>query len=134
MIRLLSLAVIAIPAFFHAHLTSSFPRANDVVRRAPTEIRLAYSEAPVVKLTSIKLLRADSTAVELSKPAVDKDTLAVTAKIPAALPTGTYAVVWRTASRDGHVIRGRYVFTWSTTAPAPADAAVSAAASEHAHH
>jgi methionine-rich copper-binding protein CopC len=135
-IRSISLAALGVAStFFHAHLTSSFPKANDVVRAAPAQIRLAFSERPTVKLTSIKLLRADSSAVDIAKPVGDRDTLAVTAKLPTALPTGTYAVVWKTASRDGHVIRGRYVFTYSATAqaPVPVTSAAAPAAPAHSH-
>ncbi|MBA2628286.1 MAG: copper resistance protein CopC [Gemmatimonadales bacterium] len=136
--RLLALVVLgAAPAFFHAHLTCSLPRANDVVRAAPVEIRLAFSERPTVKLSSIKLLRSDNSVVPLGPVTGDKDPLVVMAKVPGALPIGTYAVVWKTAAHDGHVIRGRYVFTYSTTARAPRDSASPTAASArdlHDHH
>ena len=126
MIRLFSLALLgAGAAFFHLHLSASFPKADEVVRAAPAEISLTFSARPEVPLTKITLLRADSTRVRLAAVKPGKDTLTVAAKVAGALPPGGYIVSWRTASRDGHVVRGTYRFSYST---APAGAAASEAA------
>jgi methionine-rich copper-binding protein CopC len=125
-IRLFSLALLgAGAAFFHTHLSASFPRADEVVRAAPTEISLTFSARPEVPLTKITLLRSASTPVRLERVKPGKDTLTVAAKVPVALPAGGYIVSWRTASRDGHVVRGSYRFSYST---APAGAASAEAA------
>lgn len=126
MIRLFSLALLgAGAAFFHTHLSASFPKADEVVRAAPTEISLTFSARPEVPLTKITLLRSDSTPVRLERVKPGKDTLTVAARVPVALPAGGYIVSWRTASRDGHVVRGSYRFSYST---APAGAASAEAA------
>lgn len=128
MIRLFSLALLgAGSAFFHTHLEASFPKADEVVRAAPAEISLTFSARPEVPLTKITLLRADSTPVRLERVKPGKDTMTVAARVPVALPAGGYIVSWRTASRDGHVVRGSYRFSYST-APAPAGAASAEAA------
>ncbi len=115
MIRLFSLALLgAGAAFFHTHLKASFPTADSVVGTPPAEIALTFSSRPELPLTRITLLRADSTAVKLDRVRQGKDTLTVAARIPQALPAGRYTVVWRTASRDGHVVRGDYHFGYST--------------------
>jgi methionine-rich copper-binding protein CopC len=125
-IRLFSLAVLgAGAAFFHTHLAASFPKADEVVRAAPAEISLTFTARPEVPLTKITLLRADSTQVRLEAVKAGKDTMTVTAKVPVTLPAGGYIVSWRTASRDGHVVRGAYRFSYST---APAGAASAEAA------
>jgi methionine-rich copper-binding protein CopC len=125
-IRLFSLALLgAGAAFFHTHLSASFPKADEVVRAAPTEISLTFSARPEVPLTKITLLRSDSTPVRLERVKPGKDTLTVAARVPVALPAGGYIVSWRTASRDGHVVRGSYRFSYST---APAGAASAEAA------
>lgn len=132
--RLLTVVLLAAgAAFFHTHLTASFPKADTVVGHSPDQIRLSFSERPQLPLTSIKLLRADSTLVGIGRAAAARDdTLSVTAKVPAALTAGAYSVVWRTAARDGHVARGTYRFTYTpgaaettagTSAPAPAGTA-----------
>ena len=115
MIRLFSIALLgAGAAFFHTHLAASFPKADQVLHAPPAEIALTFTARPEVPLTKITLLRADSTAVKLDRAKAGKDTLTVTARVPAALPAGGYIVVWRTASRDGHVVRGSYHFSYTT--------------------
>ena len=105
----------------HAHLTGSFPGKDEVVAEAPTEIRLTFSEKVELAISSIKVLGADSAEVRMGKAARTDDTLTIAAPVLGALAPGEYAVVWRTASRDGHPIRGRYTFT--VTAPAKAEPA-----------
>ena len=126
MIRLFSLALLgAGAAFFHTHLAASFPKADEVVRAAPAEISLTFTARPEVPLTKITLLRADSTQVRLEAVRTGKDTMTVMVKVPVTLSAGGYIVSWRTASRDGHVVRGSYRFSYST---APAGAASAEAA------
>ena len=125
-IRLFSLALLgAGGVFFHTHLTASFPKADEVVRTAPAEISLTFSARPEVPLTKVTLLRADSTPVRLAPVKAGKDTMTVAARVAGPLPAGSYIVTWRTASRDGHVVRGNYHFSYST---APAGAASAEAA------
>ena len=133
MIRLFPLAVLGAGAFFHTHLASSFPRANEVVAVAPAEITLTFSARPEVPLTKLTLLRADSTPVALERVRAGRDTLTVAARVPGPLPVGQYIVVWRTASRDGHVVRGSYHFGYSTDRAAVKPVATGAASAQHSH-
>jgi methionine-rich copper-binding protein CopC len=127
-IRLFSLALLgAGGVYFHTHLAASCPKADEVVRAAPAEISLTFTTRPEVPLTKVTLLRADSTPVRLEPVKAGKDTMTVVAKVPGSLPTGGYIVSWRTASRDGHVVRGSYRFSYST-APAGAASAVASPA------
>lgn len=115
MIRLFSLAVLgAGAAFFHTHLAASFPKANDVVNKAPAEITLTFTARPELPLTRIGLFTADSTPLKLDRVRPGQDTLTVAARVIAPLPTGKYIVTWRTASRDGHMVHGSYHFGYST--------------------
>jgi len=97
----------------HNHLVKSSPSEGDSLRAAPVEIKLWFSERPEVAFTSATLIRgnADSTRIGPLKAAATDDTLAVKVAVPATLEPGTYVVAWRTASRDGHAIRGRFRFT-----------------------
>lgn len=94
----------------HLRLLKSAPRDGEVVTSLPTEVRLWFSQKPEVGLTTIKLLREDSTAVEVGKVVRTDDSLSVKAPLPAALVPGTYIVAWRSVSKDGHVVRGNYHF------------------------
>jgi methionine-rich copper-binding protein CopC len=122
-IRLFSLALLgAGAAFFHTHLSASFPKANEVVTKAPAEITLTFTARPELPLTRIGLFTADSTPLKLDRVRPGRDTLSVAARVVTPLPTGKYIVTWRTASRDGHMVHGSYHFGYSTD-PAAAHAA-----------
>ena len=107
--------VLATPklALAHLHLRSSVPAAQAVVDTVPREIRLVFTEAPQVSVSSIRLLAADGAEVELGAPFIDPGSAtSLVARIPVeALSQGVYTVVWRTASADGHPIQGRFDFT-----------------------
>ena len=84
---LVAAAALVIPATgfaWHNHLTKSVPAADATVTEAPKEIRLWFAEKVEPKFSSINLLTADSTKLEIRKAH---------------------------ATDDGHAVRGRYVFT-----------------------
>ncbi|HEV8125161.1 MAG TPA: copper resistance CopC family protein [Gemmatimonadales bacterium] len=100
------------PAAFtmHLHLLKSSPNAGEAVATPTREIRLWFSEKPEVAVSTITLLRADSSSVALGKVTGTDDSLSLKAPIPAKLPVGSYIVKWRALSRDGHAVRGSYTF------------------------
>ena len=97
----------------HNHLVKSSPGSGDSLAASPAEIKLWFAERPEVGFTSATLIRGtpDSTRIGPLKAATTEDSLAVRLAVPAVLVPGTYVVAWRTASRDGHAIRGRFHFT-----------------------
>ena len=134
MIRLLSLALLGTgAAFFHTHLKTSFPKADEVVGQAPAEITLTFSARPELPLTRIGLFTADSTPLKLDRVRPGRDTLTVAAKVVSPIPAGSYIVTWRTASRDGHIVRGSYHFGYSTD-PAAVHTAATRPAEPPAQH
>lgn len=124
MLPSLAAGLVVLPgaALVHAHLTGSFPARDEVVADAPTVIRLRFSEKTEVAVSDIKLLGSDSAAVRLGKVVRGDDSLTIEAPVLGTLGSGEYAVVWRTAGKDGHPIRGRYTFRLEPR-PAPADTA-----------
>ena len=102
----------------HLRLVKSTPRDGEIVTLIPNEIRLWFSQKPEVGLTTVKLLREDSTVVDLGKVSRTDDSLSVKAPLEAGLVPGTYSVSWRTVSKDGHVVRGSYHFTMVPGPPA----------------
>jgi methionine-rich copper-binding protein CopC len=133
-IRLLSLALLGAGAgFFHTHLKASFPKADEVVAQAPAEITLTFSARPELPLTRIGLFTADSTPLKLGPARGGRDTLTVAAKVVSPIPAGNYIVTWRTASRDGHVVRGSYHFGYSTD-PAAVHSTAARSAEPPAQH
>ncbi|MFZ5624742.1 MAG: copper resistance CopC family protein [Gemmatimonadota bacterium] len=113
-VRVLTLAaLLAAPAsaLFHTRLVKSIPAANDTVAVAPKQVRLWFSTRPELALTSITITKADDTpVVKLPLHATD-DSLSVAGTIPVTLEPGAYVVAWKTASPDGHVVRGKIPFT-----------------------
>jgi len=97
----------------HNQLVKSEPGSGAALRVSPTEVKLWFKERPEVALTSVTLMRADTTRITTIRAVATDDTLAVAAPLSSPLPAGEYLVAWRTASNDGHVIRGMFGFTIS---------------------
>ena len=121
---------------FHTELKSSSPAKDEVLRTAPREIRLTYTARPELALSDIKVASTAGAAVEMGKVARGKDSLTIVAPVLGAMPDGAYIITWRTAGKDGHVIRGRIPFSISASAVQAATASGRPCASgddEHAH-
>lgn len=101
----------------HTHLEKAEPAVDGTVATAPTQVRLWFNERPEVALSGATLLKADNSPVAVVKLAATDDTLSVGGAIPVTLTPGKYVVAWKTGSRDGHVVRGRYTFTFDPAAP-----------------
>lgn len=120
---------------FHTELKSSSPARDEVLRTAPAEIRLTYTARPEVALSDIKVSSAAGAAIEMGKVARGKDSLTIVAPVRGAMSDGAYVITWRTAGKDGHVIRGRIPFSISASAAAAVSSARPCASGddEHAH-
>ena len=105
-------------AFRHLRLVRAEPAADSTVTVAPTEIRLFFSEEPVLLGTTIRVVGQDEKALEMGTPAKDaKDGKIVRGALKVALAPGAYTVTWRTSARDGHVVRGDFRFTYRAAKP-----------------
>ncbi len=102
----------------HTHLVKAEPAVDGKVAAAPKQIRLWFNEAPEVALSAATIVSADNAPVGTVKMAATDDSLSVAGPITASLKPGVYQVVWRTGSKDGHAVRGKYTFTYDTTAAA----------------
>jgi copper resistance protein C len=103
-------------AAVHTHLVKAEPGVDSTVTVAPRQIRLWFNETPEVALSAATLLTSDNSPVATVKMADTDDSLSVAGMIPVALEPGTYRVLWRTASKDGHAVRGKYSFTFDPAA------------------
>lgn len=105
-------ALVAMPALaWHNHLTKSSPAEDEQLAESPKVIRLWFSEKVEPKFSSISLMRADSSRIEIGKVAATDDPKSITATVPSALAPGGYLIRWRTAGDDGHAVRGTYKFS-----------------------
>lgn len=112
-LRILSLAaaVTLVTGMVHNHLVKSAPSQGERLAAAPKEIRLWFNERPEIPFTSVTLMKADSTKIATIKAVATSDSMAASAPLLTPLPPGKYLVAWRTASSDGHAIRGVYGFS-----------------------
>jgi copper transport protein len=110
-------------AWAHARLTRSEPGAKAELALVPSMIRLWFSEAPEVALTTITLRDSAGAAIALGPVTADSSKLGVSAGITRRLMPGRYTVVWRLAGRDGHPVSGSYSFVVLASAVARVDGA-----------
>lgn len=95
----------------HLRLTKSNPAKDSTVATMPRTIQLWYSQEPQLKLSSVTLTGPGGT-IALGKVAQDStDNTLLTAAVEGSTPAGAYKISWRTASADGHPIRGEIPFT-----------------------
>lgn len=112
----------------HAALTGTDPQDGSVLKTAPTEVTLSFSESIGLLDDSFRVLDPDNRRVHTGEPghAGDRsDTARVT--LPKGLGTGTFTVAWRVVSADSHPISGAFTFSIgkpsATPPPVPVDPA-----------
>lgn len=112
----------------HAALTGTDPQDGSVLKTAPTQVTLTFSESIGLLDDSFRVLDPDNRRVHTGDPghADDRsDTARVT--LPKGLGTGTFTVAWRVVSADSHPISGAFTFSIgkpsATPPPVPVDPA-----------
>jgi copper transport protein len=118
--------VVPLAAAAHGLLRRATPAAGSVLTEVPGEIHLVFTEAPQRVFTRIALFAHGKHPIALDSVEIMPGHSA-RARIVGALTPGEYRVEWQTAGRDGHPVRGDYVFTiavgaaGATAAPPEAD-------------
>jgi len=114
-LRLLTLSAAAVlgTGMLHNHLVKSSPADGERLTVAPKEVRLWFNERPEIPFTSITLMQGDSTKIATIKAVATADSMAAAVPLTTPLVPGKYLVAWRTASGDGHAIRGVFGFSIS---------------------
>lgn len=95
------------PAHAHDELVSTTPTAGAVLDSAPTQVVLNFSSEPMPGTVKVVAMDSDGGAIPLAAPKIDGKSVSV------AWPTkapGSYGVVWRVTSHDGHPINGTLNF------------------------
>lgn len=108
----LSLNAEASPAVMpHIVLDSSLPEDESVNADPVSEIRLFFSDAPLMRGASVRVVTSARQLVRTSPPAPDpEDPKQLFVQIDPPLPPGAYRVQWRCIADDGHVMRGDFAF------------------------
>lgn len=122
-LSLSSVFLLSSPALAHNELINSSPSADSVVEAGPIEIRLEYGEEPIPtefgKGNLLAIANAE-TGEQLGAACarIDGKTMYTTVNIQ---DPGTYKVLWRSASDDGHIASGDYLITVENTSGYVAD-------------
>ncbi len=106
----------AVPAAAHPRLVTATPAANATVAQ-PTQIVLAFSEGLVAPLSGIELTMtampgmANHPRMPIRGFTTKVEGRTLTARLPRALPAGTYELKWHVVAADQHRIENTYSFT-----------------------
>lgn len=100
----------------HATMLRSTPAANSQLTSSPATVRLVFSEQVVPELSQITLTGPGGAPSTLKVANDPHDVHTLVGKIDHALTSGTYKVIWRVLSADGHPVGGSYEFSLTTSA------------------
>ncbi|MBM7167288.1 copper resistance protein CopC/CopD [Streptomyces sp. G44] len=104
----------AAPASAHAALTGSDPKQGAVVKKAPAQVKLTFSEKVAMADGSVRVLDPAGKRADTDKT-TDLGANTYGVKLRKGLPDGTYTVAYQVVSADSHPIAG--AFTFSIGAP-----------------
>ncbi|MEW1809054.1 copper resistance protein CopC [Pseudarthrobacter sp. NPDC080039] len=107
----------------HAHdvLVSSDPANGSTVSTVPAKVGLTFDHTPIAINSIVRV--QDATGADQADGPVSIVDNHVSQPVKPDAPNGTYTVVWRVVSSDGHPIEGTFNFTAGTataTSPSPA--------------
>lgn len=95
----------------HITLDASSPEDEQSVNSVVTEVRLFFSEPPLMRGASIRVVDSSRKLVRSSPPVADAaDASQLSVQIAQGLAGGRYVVQWRCIADDGHVMRGSFTF------------------------
>jgi methionine-rich copper-binding protein CopC len=95
----------------HIVLDDSSPEDESAGPGPVAEVRLIFSDAPLMRGASVRVVTSARQLMRTSPPAPDPlDPKQIFVEIDPPLPTGAYVVQWRCIADDGHVMRGDFTF------------------------
>ena len=112
--RLISFCILlalTTPVWAHSSLAHSEPKNGAVLKQAPQEVRMWFTEPIKAGLSTIEVRDATGKQVDKRDLHVDKETPAlVHLSLVAGLAPGSYTVTWSAVAQDLHVAKGRLTF------------------------
>ncbi|WP_055525183.1 copper resistance CopC/CopD family protein [Streptomyces graminilatus] len=115
----------------HAALRDTDPRDGTVLKSAPRQVTLTFTESVALLDDSFRLFDPDSRRVSTGEAEhADGRSDAVRVSLPKGLGKGTFTVAWRVVSADSHPISG--AFTFSIGEPSATPAAIDTGPTENA--
>ena len=107
----------AVPAQAHDVLLRTEPADGQVLPAPPAQVRLIFAEQALSIGTRIRVSGPGGEVVTQPVQVVGSN---VTQPLPAGLPAGSYTVLWRVTSADGHPVSGRFSFRADGSGPSTA--------------
>jgi methionine-rich copper-binding protein CopC len=102
-------SLVSAPVAAHVKLLRSSPAADATIDRSPAQLRLWFSEEPLLPMSAVTLTGPKG-VIKLDPPrAGGERSLVVT--VGFALESGAYRINWKTAGDDGHVLQGTVNFS-----------------------
>jgi copper resistance protein C len=95
-------------AVAHAFLDEARPRVGSVVRAAPREITLQFTQEIEPAFSGATVTDASGQRVDADKPAISGNLMRVPLR---PIGAGHYRVTWRVLSVDTHTTEGAFSFT-----------------------
>ena len=123
-----SLLAFATLAQAHTHLRGAEPANGSVIKTAPANIVLKFSEA--ARLTALTIQK-DGGAEQKLEPLPTAAAAEVSIPAPKLAP-GKYVVNWRVVSGDNHIMSGKLNFTVDPSAT-PSAGKTAAGSDDHKH-
>jgi|SRR6476469_7125777 len=107
----LSVVATAVRVEAHAFLVRAEPRVGSKVNKAPTEVRVWFSETVQAGASSIQVFDVSGKQVDKKDTHSDRaNRVVLCVSLLPALTPGTYKVIWRVTSADTHVTSGDFHF------------------------
>jgi len=116
----LAVVGLALPAAAHSELTSSDPKADAVLTRAPSAVTLTFGEDLRPEGAALVVTAADDTRVD-QQDSLRLNGAVMSVRLEPLTEFGAYRVAYRVVSADGHPVSGEYTFTYQeseATSPA----------------
>lgn len=107
---LISVLLPATGALAHGELLNSEPAASSVLVESPIQIVLHFSESIESVFANIRILNSAGVEIGSGDAHRDSGNHSVVRSTPPHLGPGSYVVVWRVTSADGHPVQGAFPF------------------------
>jgi copper resistance protein C len=110
-VAVLSVTAAAVRVEAHAFLVRAEPRVGSKLDKAPTQVRIWFTESVDPVSSSIKVFDGQGKQVDKKDTHSDPGNRALLRiSLKPALAPGEYRVIWRVASVDTHVTSGDFRF------------------------
>ncbi len=97
-------------AILHLALRGSAPAQGDRLATVPSEIRLEFTEPVEAAVSTVRLLDPSGSDVALGAMLLQGEGDFVVVPIEGPIGAGEHTVEWQAVGRDGHPVRGTFVF------------------------